>query len=111
MRELLVASGVARGRVVLEECGTDTLSSLSHCARILRAAGATSITICSDAYHVARCRAVLRALGLRAGAAPAAGARTALGTSRWLAAVLREGVALPWDVVLALAQRATERRG
>lgn len=108
MAELLRAAGVPEARIALEETGTDTLSSLIACVHILRVAGARDVVVCSDAYHLPRCRAVLRALGVRAGAAPAHGARAATGTLRWLWALAREAAGLPWDV--CLARRPTSRR-
>lgn len=101
MAGLLRAAGVSEARIVLEETGTDTLSSLRACARLLREAGATEVIACSDDYHLPRCRAVLRALGIRASAAPAHGARAAIGTGRWLWALAREAGGAPWDVALA----------
>jgi uncharacterized SAM-binding protein YcdF (DUF218 family) len=110
MRRLLAGAGVAAERIVVEEQGTDTLSSLRHCARIVRESGGGRVVVCSDAYHLPRCRAVLRALGVRAEAAPAAGARSALGARRLAWAIAREAVATPWDVALALALRAAGPR-
>jgi vancomycin permeability regulator SanA len=107
MAELLRAAGVPPARIVLEETGTDTLSSLRACARLLRAAGAREVVVCSDDYHLPRCRAVLRALGVRARGAPARGMRAAAGTLGWLWALVREAAGLPWDVALA----ALARRG
>jgi uncharacterized SAM-binding protein YcdF (DUF218 family) len=104
MRDLLRAAGVPDARIVLEETGTDTLSSLRACARVLRAAGASEVIACSDDYHLPRCRAVLRALGIEAGAAPAHGTREAIGTTRWLWALVREAAGYPWDVALAAWQ-------
>jgi len=107
MAQLLHAAGVPAARVVLEETGTDTLSSLRACARLLREAGAREVFVCSDDYHLPRCRAVLRVLGVRAAPAPARGARAASGTRSWLWALAREAGGLPWDVALA----ALSRRG
>jgi vancomycin permeability regulator SanA len=101
MAGLLHAAGVPPARVALEETGTDTFSSLRACARLLREAGACEVLVCSDDYHVPRCRAVLRALGVRAAAVPARGTRAASGTRSWLWALAREAGGLPWDVALA----------
>lgn len=105
MQTLLLAAGVAAARVVLEETGTDTLSSLRACARILREARADAIAVCSDDYHLPRCRAVLCALGMPAAAIPARGTRAAVGTPSWLWSLTREAAGLPWDVALALLSR------
>ena len=105
MRALLVEAGIAPERIVLEERGTDTFSSLVRCARILRAHGAVEIVVCSDANHVPRAWLTLRALGVRAERAPARSDRRALGLLRWSRAVAHELVATPWDVSLALLER------
>jgi vancomycin permeability regulator SanA len=109
MQRLLVEAGVAPERIVLEERGTDTYSSLVHCARILRERGAERVVVCSDANHVPRAWLVLRALGVCAARAPARGDRRALGLLRWSAAVAHEVIATPWDVTLALLARARRR--
>jgi vancomycin permeability regulator SanA len=106
MRRLLREAGIADERIVLEQTGTDTLSSVLACVRILRAAGEiASITVCTDSYHVARARAVFRASGMHTFASPAYGAARALGPGRYLWALTREALGLPWDVALALVRR------
>ncbi len=106
MRRLLCEGGIAPERIALEDQGTDTLSSVVACVRILAdARGVASVTVCTDAYHVARTRAVFRALGVRTLAAPAHGAAPALGARRYAWALAREALGLPWDVALALALR------
>jgi len=110
MRALLVEAGIAPERVVLEESGRDTVSSLVACARIVRGAGPIgSITLCSDDYHLPRCRAVLRALGLRARGAPAQTSGRDGSLGHRLGRRLRETLALPGDVVLAWVQRMQGR--
>jgi vancomycin permeability regulator SanA len=109
MAALLRVAGVGEARIALEESGTDTLSSLVACVRLLRDRGATQVAVCSDDYHLPRCRAVLRVLGVAAAPVPARGARAAGGAPRWLWALAREAAGLPWDVALAGWHRA--RRG
>jgi vancomycin permeability regulator SanA len=106
MQRLLLDAGVAAERIALEELGTDTLSSIAACVRMLDAAGdVASVTVCTDAYHVARVRAVFRAFGVRTAAAPAHGAAQALGPPRYAWALMREALGLPWDVALAIVRR------
>jgi uncharacterized SAM-binding protein YcdF (DUF218 family) len=109
MRELLVGAGVPPERIVLEEKGTDTLSSVVHCARILRAEPAPlRVSVCTHDYHLPRCRLLFRAFGLRVEGVPLRGARAALGTRRWLVALAREIAGSPWDLALALGRRARD---
>jgi vancomycin permeability regulator SanA len=109
MRQLLLEAGIDAARIALEEQGNDTLSSLRHCARIIGTHPGDRIAVCSDAYHVPRCRAIFWALGVRSDALPARGALRALGARRFAIAVLREIAATPWDVGLALVARWRNR--
>ena len=110
MQRLLRDAGIAAERIVLEETGTDTLSSIAACVRILRATGDLDrVTVCTDSYHVARVRAVFRVFGMRTVAAPAYGAADALGPRRYAWALAREVLGVPWDVALAIAGRSVAR--
>lgn len=111
MAALLRDSGVPGHRLLLEETGTDTLSSARAVARQLRAHGlAAPIFAASSLYHLPRCLLLLRLLGIPARAAvppmvPAA-------RSWWRRAYwwLREVPALPYDAALALLLRWREGR-
>jgi uncharacterized SAM-binding protein YcdF (DUF218 family) len=106
MASLLIEHGVPAERLILEETGTDTLSSARAIARLLRDRGIVApVFAASSRYHLPRCLVLLRMLGVPARAAtpprvPAAG--------RWWGRCywwLREMVALPYDCVLALCLR------
>ncbi len=106
MAALLEARGVPRERIVLEETGTDTLSSVRAVAALLRARGITApVFAASSGYHLPRCLVLLRLMGVPARAAtPPAGPSAARWWQRcywWL----REGPALPCDVALVLLLR------
>lgn len=107
MQRLLLEADIAAERIALEEQGTDTFSSVVACVAILEAAAGdvASVTVCTDSYHAARVRAIFRVLGVRTNAASAHGAARPLGTRRYAWALMREAVALPWDVALAIALR------
>jgi vancomycin permeability regulator SanA len=108
MARLLVEAGIEVERIVLEEQATDTLSSVVGCVRILERDGdIAAVTVCTDAYHVARVRAVFRVFGVRTAAAAAHGGARSLGTRRYTWALAREALGLPWDVALAVARRAS----
>jgi len=73
MATLLEEAGVSPERILLEEAGTDTLSSALRCCEILgaRRNGVGRIPVCTSAFHAARCRRLISLLGVRASVAPA----------------------------------------
>lgn len=106
MRGLLVQCGIAEGQILLEESGTDTLSSARAVAHLLRANGlAAPVFAASSAFHLPRCLMLLRLFGVPA---RAAGPPWVSAGSRWTTRAwwwFREAAALPYDLVLALAER------
>jgi uncharacterized SAM-binding protein YcdF (DUF218 family) len=110
MRGLLRGFGVPEAQVLLEETGTDTLSSVRAVHRLLRLnAIAAPVYAATSAYHLPRCLLLLRLAGIPARAAappefPAAGSRTL----RWYWR-LRELPALPYDAALMLGLRLSGR--
>jgi uncharacterized SAM-binding protein YcdF (DUF218 family) len=106
MARLLESRGVPPGRILLEETGTDTLSSARAVVRLLRAReGAATVFAASSIYHLPRCVVLLRILGVRA---RAAGPPFVTAGSRWITRCywwLREAAALPYDAALAAITR------
>lgn len=111
MAGLLREFGMPDRRLLLEETGTDTLSSARAVARLLRSRHITApVFAASSLYHLPRCLVLLRLLGVPARAAlpPAVPAATHWwrGGYWWL----REVPALPYDAALALLLRLAGRR-
>lgn len=106
MRDRLVASGIAAERIVLEETGTDTLSSVRAVARLLKArAHHGPIYVATSAYHLSRCLLLLRLAGLPARRCPiSANAVSHRLLSRWYWRV-RELPAIPYDTALLVTLR------
>jgi uncharacterized SAM-binding protein YcdF (DUF218 family) len=106
MAKLLAAHGIPPSRILLEETGTDTLSSARAVTALLRAEGiAAPVFAASSTYHVLRCVVLLRVLGVPA---RPAGPPFAPAGSRWMTRCywwLREAAALPYDAVLAAVLR------
>lgn len=102
MGRLLQDLGVPADSIELECRGTDTLSSARACAALLRQWEGPIFAASSD-YHLPRCVALLRVLGLEAHPAPPPDSALPWRTRLWWRA--REGLALPYDVALALAGR------
>jgi uncharacterized SAM-binding protein YcdF (DUF218 family) len=111
MAVLLAARGVPPGRILLEETGTDTLSSARAVTGLIRAHGiAAPVFAASSLYHVARCVVLLRVLGVPA---RAAGPPWVPAGSRWMTRCywwLREVAALPYDIALAVILRLRAKR-
>jgi uncharacterized SAM-binding protein YcdF (DUF218 family) len=107
MARLLVASGFAETTIALETTATDTVSSVRAIARMLRTIPSAPVYACTSAYHLPRCRLLMRLAGIKTQACPPP--RTPAATSaydRWYWR-LREVPALPYDAMLILWHRAT----
>ena len=111
MATLLEARGVPRECILLEETGTDTLSSARAVAAVLRVLGiAAPVFAASSLYHLPRCLVLLRLMGITAHAAMPP---TVPAATRWWRRCywwLREVPALPYDAALALVLRWRGRR-
>lgn len=93
MRDMLVAAGIAPARIVMEDQARTTLGSVRLCAPILRQYAAERIVICSDDYHLPRCRWLMRLAGFRTAPLPARASEIRL----WPR--LREVIAVPVDTL------------
>lgn len=110
MSDLLIALGVDRHRIVQDALGTDTFSSAANCARLISESGACSrVVVCSSRYHMPRCRMLLRLFGVSAVSAEMPGDRPHLGRRKLAWFYLRELIAYPYDLLLAVLSR--DRRG
>ena len=103
MAALLIGGGVVAEHILLEQTGTDTLSSARAVAALLRAHRIRApVYVATSRYHQPRCVLLLRLLGVpaRAAALPAVPA----GLSWWQHCYwwLREVPAVPYDAALAV---------
>jgi vancomycin permeability regulator SanA len=111
MADLLLQAGVAASSILLDEASTDTLSSVRNCTRILRALPAFGeVVICTDVYHIPRCRWLFYLYGIRSRPGQVESGRTANTTLRWMYYHVREVFALPWDTLLVLMSRISRSR-
>jgi uncharacterized SAM-binding protein YcdF (DUF218 family) len=105
MARLLRGLGVPAEAIILEETGTDTLSSVRAVKPLIR--GADAVYVATSRYHLTRCLVLLRLAGIHARACPPPRAADEL-LARWYWR-LRELVALPYDVALMLGLRLAGR--
>lgn len=106
MRRLLREAGVPDECILVDDESADTLASLLCSARMLRGLeGFGAALVCTDRYHVWRCRLLLALQGIPTRAAKLPSGRAANGWPRWLSYYLREAAAIPVDCLLLLARR------
>lgn len=103
MAQLLQELGVPSARIITEPTGTDTLSSVVAVSRLLRARDLDgTIYVATSAYHMPRCRLLMRLTGHPARACPPprvpASARF---LPRWYWR-MREIPAIPYDAGLMI---------
>lgn len=91
MAALLRAAGISDNRILLEPHARNTLDSVRRCLPLLSAT--RRVTLCSDDFHLPRCRWLFRLAGVRAATVAAHPQR------RRLWPILREAIALPVDTV------------
>jgi vancomycin permeability regulator SanA len=105
MARLLRELGVLPDRIVLEETGTDTLSSVRAVVPLVSSAAA--VYVATSGYHLPRCLLLIRIAGVPARPCPPPRSAESL-LQRWYRR-LRELAAIPYDVALILALRLTKR--
>jgi vancomycin permeability regulator SanA len=108
MAQLLLAAGVPSQQILLEDTGTDTLSSVRAVARIIRHCDLPPpVHVATSGYHLPRCVLLLRLAGIAALAcAPPPASEVAWLWWYWR---VREVAAIPYDLVLMLGLRLMRR--
>jgi uncharacterized SAM-binding protein YcdF (DUF218 family) len=110
MANLLRTFALRNATIVLEETGTDTLSSVRAVARIIRERGLSApVYAATSRYHLPRCVLLLRIAGIRARACPPPPFPAAERLCRRWYWRLREVLALPFDLLLMAAIRLRGR--
>jgi vancomycin permeability regulator SanA len=106
MKFELQASGVPEDRIVPETVSKDSLSSVENCARIIKKyADVESVFVCSDRYHIPRCRWLFWMLGISTRPGHMPSGLKANGILRWSIYYFREIIATPVDTLLMLGHR------
>jgi uncharacterized SAM-binding protein YcdF (DUF218 family) len=110
MAALLVKSGVSSDRILLEETGRDTWSSVQAIYRLLREQPRSGhVLVATSAYHLPRCVTLLCITGIPAKRCRPPPQPASLKLSKRWYWRLREVPALPYDAALALWWRLTGR--
>lgn len=102
MSRVLAAQGIAPERLILDEASRTTADNAAAAARQVAAGGHPYVIACSDAYHLPRIRILLSLHGVASRPWPC-GERPPFGHG--LGMSLREGLAIPHNLALAVARR------
>jgi len=106
MASLLKESGVSELAILRDAESTNTLQSVRNCVAILKQLPKVgNIVICTDVYHIPRCRWLFRLLGVRTLPGKVESGRRQNPLTRWTYYYLREFVAFPWDTLVVMASR------
>ena len=101
MKTLLNAEGILDDRVLEDADSGDTLSSVLRCSRIIHDRPPfESVVVCTDRYHVPRCRWLFHLLGVRTQAGLIASGLRQNGVAKWAYFYAREAAALVVDTLL-----------
>lgn len=103
MSRLLQIAGVPERNIVKDEDSHDTLQSVRNCVRILRSLpDFAQVVVCSDVYHVRRCRWLFKLYGISTRTGAVISGKTQTKAWRWWYYTLREFPALIWDTLIVL---------
>lgn len=101
MAQLLREAGIPESQIILDEQATDTLDSVRNCVALLRKLPSFGdVIVCSDIYHIPRCRWLFRMCGIATRSGRVSSGRQENTIRRWFYYYLREVLALPWDTLL-----------
>jgi len=103
MAQLLQEAGIPGERILLDELATDTLQSVQNCVSMIRSLpDYGEVILCTDIYHIPRCRWLFKLYGVSTRSGSVASGRTQNKALRWIYYYLREWVAIPWDTIAAV---------
>lgn len=105
MKEIALREGIPAEHIFMEQEATSTFESVVLCSRIMRQHGWSTAIVVSDPYHLFRTIVAFRAFGIRAIGSAAEGGRQDNRLWKWGYYYLREFVALPWYLLLVLAEK------
>ena len=110
MSSLLKESGVNALNILSDAKSTNTLESVINCATLLmQLPKFRDVVICTDVYHIPRCRWLFMLLGFQTLPGQVESGRRQNSLSRWTYYYLREVVAFPWDTIFLLAWKLRSR--
>lgn len=106
MKRMLLAEGIREDQIIPERQATDTLSSVINCSMLIREYKPFDlIYVCSDRYHIPRCRWLFFLSGIRTLNVKVNSGMRANGRLKWFYFYFREVIALPFDTIVILIKK------
>ena len=102
MAERLKAAGIAPERLILDEASLNTRQNVDAVVHWAAFGGHRVVVICSDAYHLPRIGMLLGLRGIVARRGPVPTGRGTAPLGHWLIMSLRESLAIPVYLVMAM---------
>lgn len=105
MADVLLAQGVARERLILDELSRSTIENARAAVAEVARGGHPHVIACSDAYHLPRIRILLRMAGVESRPGPVGSGAPGPSAAHRLGMSLREGLAIPHNLALIITGR------
>ena len=110
MRNLLLHAGVNSECIIPEASAKNTLQNTINASEIIRKFPSDcTVIVCSDNYHIPRCRVLLYLLGVSTISRPMPGGRKTTGWMRRTYYYIREAAAIPFDVIRLLIPKILKK--
>ena len=107
MKDMLIEAGVKNECIIPEPEAKNTFQNIINSAHIIKKLSfSTDVIVCSDNYHIPRCRALLHLLGVPTISRPMPSGRSVTGWKRWAYFYCREAVAIPIHIIMLLIFKA-----
>lgn len=108
MRDLALATGVPKEKIILEQKGTTTFTNAKYCVRILHDYNWLNAIVVSDSYHLFRATFVFRYFGINVIGSAAKGGKQENTSFKWLCYHFREIIAFGWYMILIVRDKISK---
>ena len=107
MKDLLLHAGVKSKCIIPETSAKNTLQNTINSAHIIQKLPLSgTVIVCSDNYHIPRCRVLLYLMGVSTISRPMPGGEKTSGWMRRAYIYCREAVAIPVDIAILFILKA-----
>ena len=110
MKDLLLDAGVKSKCIIPETKAKNTLQNTLNTAKIIRNFSSDcTVIVCSENYHIPRCRMLLYLMGISTTSRPMPSAKSTAGWMRRVYFYFREAIAIPLHVIMLLVLKGLRK--